>query len=68
MSLYCLKCRKNTESKNPKIVKTKDSRIMPYQDFNYLTRRAVSDKILHYEAFNIAKNPKYDGYQKGLLL
>ena len=41
---------------------------MPYQDFNYLTRRAVSDKILHYEAFNIAKNPKYDGYQKGLLL
>ena len=41
---------------------------MPYQDFNYLTRRAVSDKILHYKAFNIAKNPKYDGYQKGLLL
>ena len=24
----CLKCRKNTESKNPKVVKTKNGRIM----------------------------------------
>ena len=24
----CLKCRKNTESKNPKIIKTKNGRIM----------------------------------------
>ena len=28
MLLYCLKCRKNTESKNPKDVKTKNERIM----------------------------------------
>ena len=28
ISLYCLKCRKNTESKNPAIVKTKNGRIM----------------------------------------
>ena len=28
MSLYCLQCRKNTESKNPKTVKTKQGRIM----------------------------------------
>ena len=28
MALYCLKCRKNTESKNPKVVKTKNGRIM----------------------------------------
>ena len=28
MSSYCLKCRKNTESKNPKVVKTKSGRIM----------------------------------------
>ena len=28
MSLYCLKCRKNTESKNPNFVKTKTGRIM----------------------------------------
>ena len=28
MLLYCLKCTKNTESKNPKVVKTKTGRIM----------------------------------------
>ena len=28
MSSYCLKCRQNTESKNPKVVKTKNGRIM----------------------------------------
>ena len=28
MLSYCLKCRKNTESKNPKFVKTKNGRIM----------------------------------------
>ena len=25
---YCLKCRKNTESKNPKVAKTKNGRII----------------------------------------
>ena len=29
MLSYCLKCRKNTESKSPKVVKTKIGRIMP---------------------------------------
>ena len=29
MLSYCLKCKKNTESKNPKAVKTKNKRIMP---------------------------------------
>ena len=28
MFFYCLKCRKNTESKNPKVVRTKNGRIM----------------------------------------
>ena len=28
MSSYCLKSTKNTESKNPKVVKTKNGRIM----------------------------------------
>ena len=28
MLWYCLKCRKNTESKNPKAARTKNSRIM----------------------------------------
>ena len=27
MLSYCLKCRKNAESKNPKVVKTKNGRI-----------------------------------------
>ena len=31
--------------------------------FNDLPRRTVSDKYLRDKAFNIAKNPKYDGYQ-----
>ena len=37
---------------------------MVYRDFKYLTRRKVSDKTLLYKAFNIAKNIKYDGYQR----
>ena len=39
---------------------------MAYVDFKDLTRRTASDKILRDKAFNIAKNPKYDGYQHGL--
>ena len=39
---------------------------MAYRDFKDLTRRIASDKILRDKAFNIAKNPKYDGYQRGL--
>ena len=39
---------------------------MAYGDFQDLIRRTVSDKILHDKAFDIAKNLKYDGYQRGL--
>ena len=39
---------------------------MAYGDFKDLTRRTASDKFLRDQAFNIAKNPKYDGYQRGL--
>ena len=35
-------------------------------NFKDLPRRACADKALHDKAFNIAKNPKYDGYQRGL--
>ena len=34
---------------------------MAYGDFSVLKRRTASDKILRDKAFNIAKNPKYDG-------
>ena len=30
------------------------------------TIRRTSDKVLRDKTFNIAKNPKYDGYQGGL--
>ena len=36
-------------------------------DFTDLTRRTTSDKILHNNTVNIAKNYKYDGYQRGLV-
>ena len=39
---------------------------MAHKDFNNLPRRSASDKVLHDEAFHIAKNPKYDGYERGL--
>ena len=35
-------------------------------DFKDLARKAASDKFLRDKAFNIAENPKYDGYQRGL--
>ena len=31
-----------------------------------LQKRTAADKILRNKAFNIAKDPKYDGYQGGL--
>ena len=37
-----------------------------YGDFKDLTRRRTSDKILSDKAFDIARNPKYDGYQREL--
>ena len=37
---------------------------MSYGDFKDLTRRTVSHKILRYKALNIAKNTKFDEYQK----
>ena len=39
---------------------------MAYRDFKDLERRTFSDKILRDKAFNIAQNPKHDGYQRGL--
>ena len=38
---------------------------MTYGDFKDIRRRTTSDKVLR-EAVSIAKNPKYDGYQRGL--
>ena len=35
-------------------------------DFQDLAKRTAADKVLKNKAFNIAKSPKYDGYQRGL--
>ena len=40
---------------------------MAYLDFKDLSKRTVSDKAFHHKAFNIAKNSKYNGYQRGLV-
>ena len=37
-----------------------------YSDSQDLTKRTVADKILKNKAFDIAKDPKYDGYQRRL--
>ena len=39
---------------------------MAYEDFKGLERRTASDRILRNKAFNIAKNPNYDEYERGL--
>ena len=38
---------------------------MTYESLKDLTRKTATDKLLCDKAFNIAKNPKYDGYQRG---
>ena len=37
-----------------------------YSDSKDLTKRTIADKILKNKAFDIAKDPKYDGYHRGL--
>ena len=37
-----------------------------YSDSYFLAKKTILDKILRDRAYKIAKNPKYDGYQRGL--
>ena len=39
---------------------------MAYGGFKDLNRRTLTDEVLRYKAFDVAKGPKYDGYQRGL--
>ena len=39
---------------------------MAYGDFKDLARRTAVDKVLRNKTFNIANDPKYDGYQREL--
>ena len=55
MLLYCLKCRKNTESKNPKIVKAKNGRIMLLSKCEAGERVTIKNK-------NLSKSKKLVDY------
>ena len=75
----CRPFRKNTE-RIQKFKETRDSRYvykneldkacsqheMACGDVKDLARRTALDKLLCDTAFNIAKNPKYEGYQRGI--
>ena len=39
---------------------------MAYGDFKNSAKRTASDKVLRDKALNIAKYPKYNGFQRGL--
>ena len=39
---------------------------MAYGDFKDLNSRTAANKLFRVRAFNVAKNPKYDGLQRGL--
>ena len=41
---------------------------MTYGEFTDLNRKTAADKVLHDKESNIAKNPKHDGYQRGMAL
>ena len=48
------------------LIKRAFSMIWHMEILKDIKRRTASDKSLREKAFNIAKNPKYDGYQRGL--
>ena len=52
LSYYCLKCRKNTESKNPKVARSKNERKMLLQN--------VQCVILKYQ--NLLMSKKLEEY------
>ena len=77
-----MKCRKNTDSKNTKVVRLHNSRYIYqsgldkvffqheifYGEFKNLTRKIHSNKRLRNKPFDISKHPKYDESQRGLAL
>ena len=52
MLLYCLTCRKNTESENSKVVKTKNGRVMLLSRCDFVTVKSQdlskSKKLVEY--------------------
>ena len=46
--------------------KTCSQHDMAYGKYKDFTKRTQSDKVLRDKAFEIASNPEYDGYQRGV--
>ena len=69
---HCKRILKSTEASNLKhIYKNKLDKVCfahdaSYANSTYLGKRNISDKALKDKSFEIAGNPKYDGYPKGL--
>ena len=75
--LQCLWAIYEKQRKNSKVKETGDTSYIykneldkacfqhdtAYEDFKDLKTSIFSDNFLRDKAFNIAKNPKYDGYQ-----
>ena len=61
LEIHCIFIRMNCE-----LHKACFQHDMADGDVKDLSRRTDSDKILRDQAFNISKNPKYDGYQCGV--
>ena len=61
MKTYCVKFRKDSENVDPKIVKTKNGRLIMQSKCTVCGIKVLRDK-----AFKIASDPKYNGYQRGL--
>ena len=55
MLSYCLKCRKTTESKNPKVVTTKNWKIMILQKFDVCESK-ISKFIKEQEASGLSSS------------
>ena len=46
------------------LILRREETMIAYGDFKDLAKRTASEKVLRDKAFNIAKNPKSDGYQR----
>ena len=69
---HCERIQKFREASNlkhlykNKLDKTCFASDAAYSDSKYLAKRTISDKILKDIAYEIARNCKYDGYQRAL--
>ena len=59
--LYCLKCRNNTESKNPKVLKTKNERIMLLSKCAVYGSKSTAWKMSKYRGF---LGPYFDTFKQ----